>query len=177
MMSALSSINCSSDIRTATSVIFFRSSAFFCRLSKISTVEEKGNQAYAALRGVRSSRLGVPLDSQGPSCPHMQKIKIPKARFPVEGSLKAIKRQTHLNHGTYIKSPPISLSSSYPTSQFVLKKQMKTETCTAFDTSVSKNKQVQSAKQEYPSFPLLTLWSSAQRTTNNFLCVVQTLSL
>lgn len=39
-MSALSSTSCSSDIRTATSVIFFKASAFFCRLTRISTAKE-----------------------------------------------------------------------------------------------------------------------------------------
>lgn len=37
LMSARSSTSCSSDILTATSVIFFRASAFLCRLPRIST--------------------------------------------------------------------------------------------------------------------------------------------
>lgn len=44
-MSALSSTSCSSDIRTATSVIFFRASAFLCRLTRISTAEQIAAQA------------------------------------------------------------------------------------------------------------------------------------
>lgn len=44
-MSALSSTSCSSDMRTATSVIFFRASAFFCRLTRISTAEQIAAQA------------------------------------------------------------------------------------------------------------------------------------
>lgn len=55
LISALSSTNCSSDIRTATSVIFFKSSAFFCRLSKISTVEEKEYDAYVLLNRIKKN--------------------------------------------------------------------------------------------------------------------------